>query len=138
MSGERGGTVANLEDATKLQEQHKPDRSAQIRWRIVECLVNKGEFHADDLIDLDISPADKNVIGAAVRGAGPKGRGFMRRVGWRESSRPQRHGGVNRVFEVVPERLPELRELLAGRKPEEPGRLFELPARPGHMDVDAA
>ena len=82
--GERGGSTANFEEGAELVESFKQDWSELIRLEIKNCLLFKGEFHASDLVDLNIPADSKNCVGAAVMAA--VRRGWMVETGERRAS----------------------------------------------------
>lgn len=117
--GERGGTVTSLKDAERLHEEFKAEWRNKIKWRIVRQLVETGEFHASDLVDLRI-PADcKNVVGSSVGAAVRKG--FMEETGERRASTDSAgHGRRSAVYRVNPAAKPGLAEKWRAHKARQP------------------
>ena len=114
-TGERGGTTTSLEEADRLHEEHRAEWRNRIKWRIVERLVDTGEFHASDLVDLDIPPDVKNVIGSSI-GAAMR-RGIMIETGERRASTDKAgHGRKSAVYKVNPDRFTDLAARLARRR----------------------
>lgn len=139
--GERGGTTTSFDQAKKLHEEFKADWCRRIKWRIVECLVTKGTFHASDLLPLEIPADAKQVIGSCTRAA--KEKGIMLETDRRYSTKaPGGHGRRSPEYEVNPAGRSALAERLHEHKRRlpvpEPTPLFEEPEfdGPGHIDLD--
>lgn len=95
------------------QERAKAHWSAIVHEGIVEALRERGEFHADDLIELGIPDEHRNVIGAQV--AGVVGKRWMKKTGWRRSTAPSRHGNGAWIFELTEKGQEAIAGLGAGR-----------------------
>lgn len=138
--GERGGTVRSLEEADRLHDEYRFEWRNRIKWRIVRCLVEKGEFHAADLVDLDIPEDCKNVIGSSVGAAARKG--LMLETGERRSTPdPAGHGRKSAVYQINPAGAKALAARWERHRqvtpPAEPSRLFE-PGSPGYYETEGA
>ena len=126
--GERGGTTSNLAEAERLHAEYKAEWRSKIRWRIVQCLVETGRFHASDLVDLAIPEDCKNVIGSCTGAA--KKKGVMLETGERlPSTDTAGHGRTSAVYVVNPAAKKGLAEKWRRRKasipPPEPTHLFD-------------
>jgi hypothetical protein len=63
--GIRGGNVRSVQEARDLQTTFKAELSARIRDAIVAAL-DRGQYHADDLVTLKISAEHLNCVGSQV------------------------------------------------------------------------
>lgn len=138
--GERGGTVRSLAEAEHLHDEYKAEWRNRIKWRIVKCLVETGEFHASDLLDLNIPEDCKNVIGSSVGAAVRKG--LMLETGERRSSKDAAgHGRKSAVYAANPAAKKALvarwRRHQAVMPPPEPTPLFDADAGRGSSYYDA-
>lgn len=97
--GERGGSTETFEQAQRLIEHWKGDWSSLVRHTICEALLAKGEYHADDLADLDIPAAHKNVVGSAT--AWLVNKGWMREVGRRRTTASASKGRKAGVYLIT-------------------------------------
>ena len=142
MIGERGGTTGSLEEARRLHREYKAEWCLKIKWRIVKCLVENGEFHASDLVDLEIPEGCKNVIGSSIGAAVKKG--IMLETGERRSSIDQAgHGRKSAVYAPNPAGKKALVARWERHKallpPPEPEQLFDPEPTfdgPNHFDLD--
>lgn len=67
--GERGGTTETFEEGADLIAEHKTFTIKRIRDRIEERLRTVGKFHAEDLLDLDLTAGDRRgAVGAVING----------------------------------------------------------------------
>ncbi len=99
MIGERGGSTATFEQAQRLIEHWKGDWSSLVRHRICESLIAKGEYHADDLVDLNIPADHKNVVGSAT--AWLVNKGWMKEVGRRRTTAAASKGRKAGVYAIT-------------------------------------
>lgn len=98
--GVRGGTTATLDEAATVIDLHKRQASELIESAIWAALEAKGEFHADDLLQVDV-PADAlNAIGARVNAF--VRRGYMVEIGRRKSANPASNGRKSNVYRITP------------------------------------
>lgn len=140
--GERGGTTTSLQEAERLHDEYRFEWRKTIKWRIVKCLVENGEFHASDLVDLEIPEDCKNVIGSSIGAAVRKG--IMIETGERRSSTDSAgHGRKSAVYAPNPAGKKALvarwRRHKALLPPPEPEQLFDPDPKfdgPGHIDLD--
>lgn len=69
--GIRGGTTESLEEAQGLYDAHRHNEKEQLRAFILRVAYAKGEVHADDCADLDLSSV--NMIGAQINALAKSG-----------------------------------------------------------------
>lgn len=139
-------TVESLTEAERLHLEHKREWTARIRWRIVECLVDHGRFHAEDLLTLEV-PEDCSKLPGTCVGAAAR-QGLMVR-GTRFYATGSQSGHGRKSFEwlitdhgrdVLPGRLAAHRERQNAAAPlPDPAPLFELePNRLSHHEWEQA
>lgn len=104
--GIRGGTTRSFDEAATVIELHKRQASELIESAIWQALKDRGEFHADDLVALDIPADSLNAIGARVNAF--VRRGYMVEVGRRKSANPASNGRKSNVYAITDKGRAEL------------------------------
>lgn len=149
-AGQRGGPVPplTLEAAIALLKEWRGEEMGWVRARIVQLARRHGEYHADQLAEVQL--AQPNVIGAAVRAL--MSGGYIEPTGERRRNEAKAaHGRRSDVYRLTERgrtlagRLQdEVGDRLPGPRPQEDPRqehLFDVPdpappRRPGHYDPD--
>jgi hypothetical protein len=97
--GSRGGNVRSVEEATQLQQTHKPTSSERAYEAICAALLKHGKYHRNLLPDLDLPPGDLNCIGSQVSVI--KREGYMVKVGEERNRTAASNARWSPVYEIT-------------------------------------